>query len=194
MVLVSDATQLCPCRKTTHRQYIDEWLWLYSNKTLFVKQAMRQIWLPGLDDRTLLWRIWSSRHTFDLEESFFFPPQYDGTLLWFFPCPSPFSLVFLLIFPILTIFLLTPTQYLVTLKVKGCTDPVAAKLLCDFAEICHHRWWLIIRQSPCILLISTKLSFRKQTNQPQLPCTWPFVNLFCPFWVLSQSLFLFLNY
>lgn len=83
---------------------------------------------------------------------------------------------------------------LVTLKVKGCTDPVAAKLLCDFAEVCHHRWWLIIRQSPCILLISTKLSFRKQTNQPQLPCTWPFVNLFCPFWVLSQSLFLFLNY
>ena len=29
---------------------------------------------------------------------------------------------------------------LVTLKVKGCTDPVAAKLLCDFAEVCHHRW------------------------------------------------------
>lgn len=29
---------------------------------------------------------------------------------------------------------------LVTLKIKGCTDPVAAKLLCDFAEIYHHRW------------------------------------------------------
>ena len=29
---------------------------------------------------------------------------------------------------------------LATLKVKGCTEPVAAELLCDFAKICHHRW------------------------------------------------------
>ena len=29
---------------------------------------------------------------------------------------------------------------LATLKVKGCTEPIAAELLCDFAKICHHRW------------------------------------------------------
>lgn len=104
MVSVNDGTQLCPCRKNSHRQYVDEWPWLYSNKTLFVKQTMRQIWLLALDDRTLPRKIWSSRHTLDLEESIIYPPQYEGTLLWFSPCSAPssmVSLVFLLAFLLL---------------------------------------------------------------------------------------------
>lgn len=85
----------------------------------------------------------------------------------FFVCPSPssmVSLVFLPAFPAPALESMGSALPLVTLRVKGCVDPVSAKLLCDFPGICHLRF-RNIRQTPSALPITTKLSFKKKTKQ-----------------------------
>ena len=106
----------------------------------------------------------------------------------FFLCPSPssmVSLVFLPAFPAPALESMGSALPLVTLKFKGCVDPVSAKLLHDFAGICYLRF-RNIRQTPSTLPITTKLSFKKKSSCLIFDSLLTF---FFPNWVLSQSLF-----
>lgn len=109
----------------------------------------------------------------------------------FFVCPSPssmVSLVFLPAFPAPALESMGSALPLVTLKVKGCVDPVSAKLLCDFPGICHLRF-RNIRQTPSALPITTKLSFKKKNRKNSCLIFDSLPLFFPPSWVLSQSLF-----
>lgn len=109
----------------------------------------------------------------------------------FFICPSPssmVSLVFLPAFPAPALESMGSALSLVTLKVKGCVDPVSAKLLCDFPGICHLRFWNI-RQTPSAFPSPPNCHLKKKKKASCLIFdSLPFF-FSPPSWVLSQSLF-----